>query len=663
VLGGFLAGRVLRSPADYITGRVVSDRGPEAGVWVIAESFDVMPTDGRLVDTYRKIVVTDELGRFVIPQLPDGAYALWVRGYGLRDSKASWRHPSDIVARPGATNVTLEVEAASSPQEAALVYPASYWFSLLRPPAVERTPGESDDLIVEHGSEEAWVSGLLLNCNLCHQLGNSATRLTSADAFEVGIQKSITMLESARSLGLDSLVSALGDWGSRMRAGEVPEAPPRPQGVERNVVITQWEIGDVFSYLHDLTAVDRRNPESNPYGPVYLVDLMDDWLYTLDPRANSWERRRVPIHPNGTPVKSFLGAGDPAPAGHTSFRGISNHSFSRPHNPMLDEQGRVWMTTWHNGGLVPEFCPAGTGMNPLSLTVYDPESDEFEVIPTCFGTHHLEFGDDGILWTSGDGAAIGWFDPSRYDPRNPDTLEEAQGWSLAMMDSDGDGTGDTHITGFRYGVYPSPDGRVWSAVPGTPGHIERYDPESGTHEMFRPPYGSGPRGISVDSNGIVWTALAGSGHLARFDRNRCARTWGLGDQCPEGWTLWTTPGPTFQGFEPRTPGDNAGADMHYYVWVDRFNASGLGPNTIIVNGSSSDALLAFHQESETWSILRVPFPLNYYTRLLDARIDDADAGWKGRGIWSNYSSTTNLHTETLRPAVVHIQIRPDPLAY
>ncbi len=67
----------------------------------------------------------------------------------------------------------------------------------------------------------------------------------------------------------------------------------------------------------------------------------------------------------------------------------------------------------------------------------------------------------------------------------------------------------------------------------------RYDPKTDTFEAFTPPKpGPGPRGVDVDSHGVIWAALGGSGHLAKFDRSKCKQTWGTGDQCPEGWTLY-----------------------------------------------------------------------------------------------------------------------------
>src|SRR5688572_5246935 len=97
-----LAAWAPASEDDFITGRVIEESGtPEAGVWVIAESKEGMPNDGRSFHTDRKIVVTDDSGRFVLPQLPKGRFDLWVRGYGLADSKPSWNREGELHANPG----------------------------------------------------------------------------------------------------------------------------------------------------------------------------------------------------------------------------------------------------------------------------------------------------------------------------------------------------------------------------------------------------------------------------------------------------------------------------------------------------------------------------------------------------------------------------------
>jgi len=115
------------SATGIITGVVQGASGPEAGVWVIAETKD-LPTN------FIKIVVTDDRGRFLLPELPNASYNVWVRGYGLVDSK-----PQPL--KPSTTQVTLRVNPAKTPQEAAQVYPGNYWLSMLEPPAASEFPG------------------------------------------------------------------------------------------------------------------------------------------------------------------------------------------------------------------------------------------------------------------------------------------------------------------------------------------------------------------------------------------------------------------------------------------------------------------------------------------------------------------------------------------
>ena len=111
---------------DHIAGVVTGANGPEGGVWVIAETTD-LPTK------FAKIVVTDEQGRYVLPELPPASYQVWVRGYGLVDS-AKQR------ARPG-TTLDLQATPAPDARAAAQYYPAGYWFSLIRVPGESEFPG------------------------------------------------------------------------------------------------------------------------------------------------------------------------------------------------------------------------------------------------------------------------------------------------------------------------------------------------------------------------------------------------------------------------------------------------------------------------------------------------------------------------------------------
>ena len=101
-----------KDPEGYITGTVTSENGPEAGVWVIAETQE-------LNTGFIKIVTTDDDGRFVLPQLPEVTYNLWVRGYGLVDSES-------IEGRPGDRDVELSAVVAQNAEEASRVYPPDY---------------------------------------------------------------------------------------------------------------------------------------------------------------------------------------------------------------------------------------------------------------------------------------------------------------------------------------------------------------------------------------------------------------------------------------------------------------------------------------------------------------------------------------------------------
>ena len=114
--------------ADDIAGVVKSARGPEAGVWVIAETTDT-PTK------FRKIVVTDEQGRYLLPDLPArrATYRIWVRGYGLADS-------TPVRATPG-RRLALAAVLAPDARAAAQIYPANYWYSMINIPPEKDFPG------------------------------------------------------------------------------------------------------------------------------------------------------------------------------------------------------------------------------------------------------------------------------------------------------------------------------------------------------------------------------------------------------------------------------------------------------------------------------------------------------------------------------------------
>ena len=252
-----------------------------------------------------------------------------------------------------------------------------------------------------------------------------------------------------------------------------------------------------------------------------------------------------------------------------------------------------------------------------------------------------------------------------------------------------DPTLDTRVIVGAYGIVVNPvDGSVWGAQDSYPGKIIRVvlgsnPPESCIAEVFEVPsdrwdveangeVGFMPRGIDVDRNGLIWTALSGTNHLASFDRSKCGRLTGPtaheGRHCEDGWTLHPLPGPTFRDTDVR-------ADYYYYNWVDQFNTLGLGENVPIATGTGSDSLIALLPKTGEAVVMRVPYPLaGFHPRGMDGRIDDPNAGWKGRGVYSSTGADTVWHAEgglavengeyrsTSKPILVKFQIRPHPLA-
>jgi hypothetical protein len=173
--------------------------------------------------------------------------------------------------------------------------------------------------------------------------------------------------------------------------------------------------------------------------------------------------------------------------------------------------------------------------------------------------------------------------------------------------------------------------------------------------------GFSPRGMDVDRNGVAWVALA-SGHMASFDRRKCKGPLNgpkaTGQHCREGWTFYPEPLPQLKGVT-----DVGSSEGSYYTWVDQFDTFGLGANTPINTGNASEALLAFKDGS--WVVMRVPYPLGFYTKWMDGRIDDPARGWKGKGLWATISTRAPFHMETGKGTtskVMQFQLRPDPLA-
>jgi hypothetical protein len=708
VIMGLIAGHAEAQKAAPATGAkdiggtVTGPKGPEAGVWVIAETTE-LPTK------FAKVVVTDDRGRYVIPDLPQANYSVWSRGYGLVDSPKQAAAPGKI----------LNITAVPAPDEAAAAeyYPGMYWYSLLKIPAASEFPGTGpggNGIGELMKSQHSWIDLVKNSCQSCHALGSKGIRVVpkfhqedfdSVTAWTRRTQAGQAMNNMALSLGRigpDKAFALFADWTDRIAKGELPfEKPPRPQGLERNAVITMWDYATNKHYQHDAVSSDKRNPTVNANGPVYgSSEESTDEIPFVDPVSHKASFIVEPFRDPKTPSSLDLPLGPSAYwgeeaiwDGHTSI-----------HNPMMDEKGRIWFTARIRPPQNPAFCKKGSDhpsakVAPLNesvrqVSMYDPKTKKWSMIDTCFTTHHLYFGHDAnrTLWLSQGGpqsGVMGWINTKLWEETGDEA--KSQGWTPVIVDTNGNGKRDAYTEGNQpldpakdrrimaafYGIQPSPvDDTIWGQAMDVgfsgvdqPGYLIHLIPganpsETALAEIFLPPdEGYGSRGIDVDLKGVVWTVLS-SGHMAKFERNKCIGKIGgpeaaTGKLCREGWTLYRFPGPQFR--DVKDPGS---ANHAYYIWVDRYNTLGLGPNVPIAMTNGGESLLAL--VNGEFVDIRVPYPLGFFTKNADGRIDDPEAGWKGRGLWTTSGTRTVFHGEggtSAQPKIFKIQIRPDPLAH
>ena len=655
--------------ADDIGGVVTSAKGPEAGVWVIAETTE-LPTK------FVRIVVTDDRGRYVVPDLPRATYQVFVRGYGLVDSARQ-------TVTPG-KQLNLVATIAPDARAAAQVYPAAWWISMIPLPE-DKTAQQKFTMDVKE-------------CYDCHQLGNKATREISP-AMGTGLEaweKRTKVGPSGPSMGsffmnIGDHRRAFGEWTDRIAKGEAPRiAPPRPAGVERNIVVSLWDWGTPTDGRSDNAAADTQTARKNANGKVYGASEMNDNLTILDPAENKAELVKIV---SGAPalVSGFNASPTPSPVwGAEVWKRASD-----PRSVAIDAQGRVLLAVRsRESQRQPAFCsPDSTNkfgkyyqirQSGRQIAIFDQKTKQFTFVDTCFSADHNQI-EDNVMYFGMNGA-VGWFDIGAWDKTH--NAEASQGWCPAVLDTNGDGKitegwtepnapaeagKDRRITFGCYAVTVNPkDGSLWCSGIGRGDkrlmRLERGNnpPQTCRAEFYEPPltqeipvYGSG--GVDADSNGVLWQNWRSSGHFSSFDRTKCKSTkdpQATGQSCPEGWTFYRKNDPTYTGSVYH-------ANESYLTHMDAHDALGLGKDAPLYGSVNTDAIEVLQPSTKQFVTLRVPYPLGFFPRSANTRIDNPSTGWKGKGLWTDYASYAGWHIEggkgTL-PKVVKFQVRPNPLA-
>ena len=236
-------------------------------------------------------------------------------------------------------------------------------------------------------TQNHWINSIKSDCNFCHQLGNKLTRSvdhvlkakpelkTHAEAWEWRLGTGVrgtSMYGVLGSQGQTRSLKVYADWTERVAKGEVPPAPPRPSGIERNVVLTLWDWGTDNSFMHDEVSTDKNRPTVNANGPIYEVSAGHGSLTMVDPRTNTTEEIDIPTRAP-VPRSRLASAAEPSIAlvgRHAPAAGEPAVQPGRiPRTRMLDSKGRVWMTSKIRPNANPGWCtdPAKVHVRRRSL--------------------------------------------------------------------------------------------------------------------------------------------------------------------------------------------------------------------------------------------------------------------------------------------------------
>ena len=456
---------------DDIGGVVTGPKGPEAGVWVIAETRD-------LPVRYIKSVVTDDRGRFVVPDLPAANYRCgraatgWSTAPRPRPSRASaWR------SRPC---------CAPDDAAAARYYPAIYWYSMLKIPAADQFGGKSSiparltQTAVDRGDEE----------HRLHRLPSARTGVHAHDpAGARHVRHRRRRLEAARAVGpvgRDDVRAAERPRRAVVRQLRRLDRPHR-QG-RAAVRQAAAAAGRRAQHRRHAARLDerqalparphrQRSPQSDgqrlrPALRVARVQLRRH----ADPRSGEEHRRRRSRR--RCAIRRCRSTSAPAtprrstPLQPSPYWGSERIWETRVnnHNSMFGRDGRLWLAASVRGADNPAFCKAGLGSSvgegvpdgarrPPPRGARSRRRRSTRSSTPASRTHHPQFGYDAndTLWTSGGGPVVGWLNTKMFDQTGD--AAKSQGWTALVLDTNGNGKRDAYVEPDQP-VDPAKDKRV-----------------------------------------------------------------------------------------------------------------------------------------------------------------------------------------------------------
>jgi streptogramin lyase len=564
------SGRFLGSVRDAATGE------PVAGAMVTFQTG----SPAQAVTVY-----SDGEGRFSSPDLGAGpALSVRVRRIGWKDLRR------EETLQAGATPLELRVERESDPEALAAQLPANRWYQL----------------VLERLADASQREELKRQCTYCHQQGNAPTRRVRGEQewrqVVARMGRMGGMLSRDLREKLPALFNAAYDPKTAVpellaRIGEPGFADPPPPEARR-ALIEEWELGGADSMQHDVVV--------HPDGRLYSVDMSQDKLYRLDPRAADGARRSWDIPQGDLPLGGVFASAGPPPVATSNAR-------AGPHSIQVAPDGALWIT-----------LALGN-----RLARFDPAAESFEVhgLEHGFYPHTLRFDARGRIWfTIAASNHLGFFDPGsgeRRELRLPARtfvqavtlrLMPALLWLGRHVDLRGRAAqGDGIRMPVPYGIDVAPDGGIWFSQLNEQ-RIGRVDPETFEVEMIETPFPA-PRRLRFDSRGRLWIPSFSGGLLARFDP--ATRE--------------------FQTFEiPIAP---RGSETPYALHVDRRT------DTVWICGANSDSLIRFEPAQERFTVYPLP------TRVTYTREIDFDA--EGR-VWTSNSNAPTWQIEGGVPRVLRL---------